>query len=70
MCIRDSLGDLRERRNATAVSLALDQLRDAATGSKNLMPPLLESVRVYATLGEICDVLREVWGEYEEATSI
>jgi len=65
-----NLGDLRERRNATAVSLALDQLRDAATGSKNLMPPLLESVRVYATLGEICDVLREVWGEYEEATSI
>ena len=40
----------------------------AATG--NTMPPLLECVRAYATVGEMCDALREVWGEYEETPTI
>ncbi len=34
------------------------------------MPPILEAVRAYATLGEMCDALREVWGEYEEIPAI
>jgi methylmalonyl-CoA mutase N-terminal domain/subunit len=64
------LADLRARRDATRVARALDALRDAARGSANTMYPLLECVRAYATVGEMCDALREVWGEYEEAPSI
>jgi methylmalonyl-CoA mutase N-terminal domain/subunit len=45
---------------------ALDRLRSAARSTENVMPALLDSVRAYATIGEMCDVLREVWGEYEE----
>ena len=64
------LDELRKHRDAAAVTRALDRVHQTAQGSKNLMPPLLEAVRVYATLGEMCDVLRDVWGEYEEPTSI
>jgi methylmalonyl-CoA mutase N-terminal domain/subunit len=64
------LEELREHRDAATVTRALDRVRQTARGSKNLMPPLLEAVRAYATLGEMCDVLRDVWGEYEEPTSI
>ena len=39
-------------------------------GSDNLMPPILEAVRAYATLGEMCDALREVWGEWTEEAVI
>ena len=48
------------------MSLSLDELRRGATGKDNLMPFLLDAVRADATLGEICDVMRDVWGEYEE----
>jgi methylmalonyl-CoA mutase N-terminal domain/subunit len=39
-------------------------------GTENTMPPLLEAVRAYATIGEMCDALRLVWGEYEETPVI
>jgi methylmalonyl-CoA mutase N-terminal domain/subunit len=58
---------LKERRDNAAVKRALGDLQDAARGSDNVMPPILEAARVYATLGEMCDALREVWGEYEES---
>ena len=48
----------------------IDALREAARGTANTMYPLLECVRAYAAVGEMCDALREVWGEYEEAPSI
>ena len=57
---------LRSIRNNRQVSLSLDELRRAAAGKDNLMPFLLEAVRADATLGEICDAMRDVWGEYEE----
>jgi methylmalonyl-CoA mutase N-terminal domain/subunit len=57
---------LRERRDAAAVARALDGLKDAARGTDNLMPPLLEASRAYATVGEMCDALREIFGESEE----
>jgi methylmalonyl-CoA mutase N-terminal domain/subunit len=57
---------LRARRDAGAVVRALADLKDAARGTDNLMPPILEASRAYATLGEMCDALREVFGEYEE----
>jgi methylmalonyl-CoA mutase N-terminal domain/subunit len=42
----------------------------AAAGSDNTMPPLLECARAYATVGEMCDALRDVWGEYQEEATI
>jgi methylmalonyl-CoA mutase, N-terminal domain len=57
---------VRATRDPAAVSAALGRIRAAAAGTDNLMPPLLDAVRAYATLGEMCDVLREVWGEWEE----
>jgi methylmalonyl-CoA mutase N-terminal domain/subunit len=57
---------LRRERDAGRVRRALDELRRTAAGSGNTMPPILEAVRAYATVGEICDALRDVWGEYEE----
>jgi methylmalonyl-CoA mutase N-terminal domain/subunit len=60
------LEELRRTRDNDRVRRALDQLRAAAAGSDNTMDPLLEATRAYATVGEMCDALRDVWGEYEE----
>jgi methylmalonyl-CoA mutase N-terminal domain/subunit len=58
---------LRARRDAAAVEAALARLRaDAAVEDRNLMPAILESSRVYVTMGEMCDALREVWGTWRE----
>src|SRR5262249_27903451 len=57
------LDSLRKRRDSEGVRVALDALRAAARGTANLMPPILDAVRAYATIGEMCDALREVWGE-------
>jgi methylmalonyl-CoA mutase N-terminal domain/subunit len=58
------LRELRSRRDGAKVKAALAELERTAKGDANLMPPILEAVRAYATLGEICDVLRGVFGEY------
>jgi methylmalonyl-CoA mutase N-terminal domain/subunit len=60
------LEELRKSRNSDAVSRSLDALRHTARGRSNTMEALLDCVRAYATVGEMCDALREVWGEYEE----
>ena len=60
------LEKLRRTRDSDRVRRALDKMRDTAATDGNLMPPILDAVRAYATVGEMCDVLREVWGEYEE----
>jgi methylmalonyl-CoA mutase N-terminal domain/subunit len=60
------LDEVRHRRDGRAVDRALDGLRDAATRGRNTMEPLLDAVRTYATIGEMCDALRAVWGEYVE----
>jgi len=60
------LQELRASRDNEKVQARLGALRDAARGSENLMPYILEAVRVYATLGEIVGVLKEVFGEYRE----
>jgi methylmalonyl-CoA mutase N-terminal domain/subunit len=52
------------------VQRSLDRLRAAARSTANVMPPILDAVRAYATIGEMCDALREVWGEYEEVPVI
>jgi methylmalonyl-CoA mutase N-terminal domain/subunit len=64
------LAEVRRTRDEGRVSRALAALRDTARGTDNTMPLLLECVRAYATVGEMCDALRQVWGEYEEVPSI
>jgi methylmalonyl-CoA mutase N-terminal domain/subunit len=58
------LADLRRQREGAAVHAALARLEAAARGTENLIPPILEAVRAYATIGEICGGLRRVFGEY------
>jgi methylmalonyl-CoA mutase N-terminal domain/subunit len=60
------LRSVRSERDSTAVQAALAKVEAAARGAHNLMPPVLEAVKVYATLGEISDVFRKVWGAYRE----
>src|SRR5687767_6797109 len=64
------LEELRKTRDNDRVQKTLDDLRRAARGRDNTMYPLLECVRAYATVGEMCGALREVWGEYEEVPLI
>ncbi|MGQ9687204.1 MAG: acyl-CoA mutase large subunit family protein [Desulfobaccales bacterium] len=59
------LKELKSTRDNAAVQQALAELKTAAAGTANLMPPILKAVKSLATLGEICDTLRAVWGEYE-----
>jgi methylmalonyl-CoA mutase, N-terminal domain len=61
---------LRRTRDGEAVRRALDTLKETARGTGNTMYPLMDCVRAYATVGEMCDALREVWGEYEEVPLI
>jgi len=58
------LGQLKSQRDDTAAGRALEKLKGCARGTDNLMPPIMEAVKCYATLGEICDTLRSVFGEY------
>lgn len=60
----ERLAVLRDRRNARAVSAALGDLRKAAEGTDNVLHPMREALRARATVGEVCDALREVWGTY------
>jgi methylmalonyl-CoA mutase N-terminal domain/subunit len=62
----ERLARVRRERDNVAVEEQLSALRDACQGTENLMPYILDAVRAYCTLGEICGVLREVFGEYRE----
>jgi len=66
----ERLADLKRTRNNDQVQRTLDELRKAARTGGNTMYPLLDCVRAYATVGEMCDALRQVWGEYEEVPLI
>jgi methylmalonyl-CoA mutase, N-terminal domain len=61
---------LRKRRDRAQVTRSLDSLRRAAQGTENTMPYILDAVRAYATLGEICNALRDVFGAYQEPSTI
>jgi len=60
------LSALRASRDNERVRAALGRLQEVARGTGNVMEPILDAARAYATLGEMCDALREVWGEYVE----
>ncbi|HLA65562.1 MAG TPA: methylmalonyl-CoA mutase family protein [Candidatus Saccharimonadales bacterium] len=65
------LARVRSERDADAHSRALGRLRDeAARGDVNLMPAIIEAVQAYATIGEMCNLLRSVYGEYREALAV
>jgi methylmalonyl-CoA mutase N-terminal domain/subunit len=64
------LAALRAARDNGCVRVSLDALRRAAEGTANTMPFILDAVRHYATLGEICDALREVFGSYQETSLV
>ncbi|HYX91208.1 MAG TPA: methylmalonyl-CoA mutase family protein [Myxococcaceae bacterium] len=60
------LNQVKSERDEGAVRAALAKVEAASRGTENLMPPVLEAVKAYASLGEICDVFRKVWGQYRE----
>ena len=64
------LTGFRARRSGRAVEETLIRLREAALGEENLMEPILGAVKAYATIGEICGLLREVFGEYKPPTGL
>ena len=62
----EDLKKLREDRSQAKVKETLKRVRAAAESDENLVPPILAAVKEYATIGEICDQLRDVFGEYSE----
>ena len=61
----EKLKKLREERDNMQVNKSLENLEKAAAGNENMLPPILEAVKAYTTLGEICDVLRKIWGTHK-----
>jgi methylmalonyl-CoA mutase N-terminal domain/subunit len=61
----DRLETVREERDDAAVEESLEAIREAAGGEANVMPSLIDAVKAYATVGEICDAMRDVFGEYQ-----
>ena len=66
----ERLKELKSGRDETGVQKSLANLKQRAEGNDNLLPHILEAVKTYATLGEICDVLREVFGEYQQVSTL
>ncbi|WP_254764218.1 acyl-CoA mutase large subunit family protein [Natrinema marinum] len=66
----DSLEETRDERDAEAVDAALEALRDAAQSDQNLMPYIIDAVKAYATVGEICNVMRDEFGEYQPGSAV
>ncbi len=65
-----SLKKIKSTRDNDRVNKAIKKLKDTAREEKNLMPPIIEAVKVYASVGEICNALRDVFGEYKETVVI
>jgi methylmalonyl-CoA mutase, N-terminal domain len=64
------LAKLRASRDQAAVDAVLGKIRTASGGSENMMPLLIEAAELYVTVGEMCNVLREEWGEYHEVMTL
>jgi methylmalonyl-CoA mutase, N-terminal domain len=65
-----SVQKVRAERDARAWEAAMRRLEECARGNENLMPAMIEAVKAYATVGEICDLLRDLWGEYRETITV
>ena len=66
----ERLARVKAARDTAEVRRTLAALQAASSTTENLMPYILDAVRAYATLGEMCDALRQVWGEYEETPAV
>ncbi|MBW1803292.1 MAG: methylmalonyl-CoA mutase family protein [Deltaproteobacteria bacterium] len=66
----EKLRKLKEEREGKRVGASLVELKQAAESEENLLPPMIKAVKAYATLGEICDVLRGVFGEYQQVKTL
>ena len=66
----EAVRELRRTRSDSAVRSALDRLKRGAEGHENTMRLLIDAARAYATVGEMCGALRDVWGEWEETAAI
>jgi methylmalonyl-CoA mutase N-terminal domain/subunit len=66
----ERLRAVREKRDAAKAESALGSLEDAASGTENLLPRILECVESHVTVGEISNTLRGIWGEYQEAVTV
>ena len=64
------LRDLKRRRDNREVTRRLKDVEAGARRGENLVLPILDAVKVYATVGEVCDTLREVWGEWQARPSL
>ena len=67
---KDKLAKLRATRDNAAVTAKLAALEAACKGEDNLMPLILDAVKAYATLGEVCGVMRKVFGEYQPGSTL
>jgi len=63
-----AITDLRKNRNNEAVLKALDEVREACKGKENIMPSIVRAAKTYATLGEIVDTMKDVFGEWQESS--
>jgi methylmalonyl-CoA mutase N-terminal domain/subunit len=66
----ERLKDLKERRDNEKVEECLQAIKEAAESGENTMCPTIEAVRAYATVQEICDAMKEVYGSYRETPVI
>jgi len=67
---KQKLDEVRAKRKDEDVRRSLDELEKAVEGGENLMPSIIEAVKCYATIGEICGIMREKWGEFKAPTYI
>lgn len=67
---KEKIQELKDRRDNDKVKQALEALRKACNSDENVMPYILDAVREYATLGEVCGVMREEFGEYKQTVMI
>jgi len=67
---KERLQEIREERDDDAVQDRLDALEEAARGEENLLPYIIDAVKVYATTGEICDAMRDVFGEHQQGGAV
>jgi len=66
----ESVRRVRAERDPAAWEAAMNRLEECARGDANLLPPMIEAVKAYATVGEVCDRLRSVWGEHRELITV
>ena len=67
---KQKVAEIRANRNADDVQKQLAGLEQAIDKNENLMPHIIEAVKSYATIGEICGVMREKWGEFQASTYV